>query len=109
MSLMLMRGGVGDLTGIAAEVVVNRRHSPIGSPQRHYTLAPVMITRDGVCSGVVVIRGIRGTYVYASDRDGNIADYEILLAGAPGGTGSDVVLAAMGYRIGGSSVQGNAG
>lgn len=92
------------LTGIALEAAENRRLSPIGVPQRHYQLDPVLITPDGVCTGVVVIAGAKATYVYPSDFDGNIADYAAV-AIAPRGTWDDDVLAVMGYCVGAGAGQ----
>jgi len=86
-------------SGVADEAPWNRRVSPIGAPQRHYVLNPMLITEAGVCAdGVVVIVGSRGTYVYASDADGEIADYTEV-ASAPAGTGDGETLAMLGYRV----------
>lgn len=86
------------ITGVANEVSGHRRTSPIGAPQRHYQLEPVLVTPEGVCDGVVIIAGARGTYAYASDCDGDIADFEPV-AVAPQGTSEDDLLAIMGYLI----------
>lgn len=92
------------LTGTALEAPENRRLSPIGVAQRHYHLDPVLITPDGVCTGVVIIAGMKATYVYPSDSDGNIADYAAV-AVAPPGTWDDDVLAVMGYCVGADAGQ----
>jgi len=86
------------ITGVADEMAWHRRTSPIGAPQRHYQLEPVLVIPEGVCDGVVIIAGARGTYAYASDCNGDIADFEPV-AVAPPGTGEDDLLAVMGYAI----------
>lgn len=91
------------ITGIANEVTIDRRISLIGTPQRNFLLDPVLISDEGVCSSVVVIAGGRGTYVYASDSEGDIADYTPL-AVSPGGTSAGDMLAVMGYLIGAGSI-----
>jgi hypothetical protein len=92
--------GADHSSGLAAEVVENRGYSAIGSAQRHYRLQPVLVTPEGVCTGVVVIAGSLGTYVYPGNADGEIADY-VPLGVTPPGTGGEVTLAVMGYRVAG--------
>jgi hypothetical protein len=84
--------------GVAAEVIEHRGYSPIGAVQRHYLLQPALVTPEGVCTGVVVIAGAKGTYVYPSGSDGGISDY-IPVGTAPVGTAGSVILTVMGYRI----------
>lgn len=84
---------------VAREIQWHRRYSPIGPVQRHYTLEPLLLTERGVCShGVVTIEGSRGTYAFASDDSGEIADF-LAVAEAPAGISGAQLLAAMGYRV----------
>lgn len=89
--------------GIASELPGHRRCSPIGALQRHFVLDPVLIAVDGpcpgVCAGVVIIEGSRGTYAYGSDVEGEICDFEPVSV-APPGTSTNDMLAVMGYRVG---------
>jgi hypothetical protein len=94
----LAGGNAEEITGLAAEVVENRSYSPIGAAQRHYRLEPALVTPEGVCTGVVVIAGSKGTYVYPSDAHGDISDY-IPVGTAPMGTSGRVILTVMGYLI----------
>jgi hypothetical protein len=85
-------------SGLAAEVVEHRGYSTIGAPQRHYLLQPALVTPTGVCTGVVVIAGSKGTYVYPGNSAGEISDYKPV-GTAPVGTSGKVLLTVMGYRI----------
>jgi hypothetical protein len=94
-----LAGGSADgISGLAVEVVENRGHCAIGAEQRHYVLNPALVTPDGVCTGVVVIAGARGTYVYPGGVDGEISDYTPLGV-APGGTHGEIMLTVMGYLV----------
>jgi hypothetical protein len=62
----------------ATEFPKHRRISGIGSPQRHYRLEPALITESGTHHTVVVAGGTKGTYVFAADATGEIADYQAL-------------------------------
>jgi len=90
--------GANHSSGLAAEVIEHRGYSPIGAVQRHYRLQPALVTPEGVCTGVVVIAGAKGTYVYPSGPDGGISDY-IPVGTAPVGTAGTVILTVMGYRV----------
>jgi len=84
---------------VAQEIPWHRRFSPIGPVQRHYSLEPVLLTERGVCShGVVTVEGTRGTYAFAADAEGEIADY-LALAEAPAGISGAELLSALGYRV----------
>jgi len=85
-------------SGLAAEVVEHRGYSPIGAPQRHFLLQPALVTPVGVCTGVVVIAGSKGTYVCPANSDGTVSDFKPV-GTAPAGTSGKVLLTVMGYRI----------
>lgn len=82
----------------ATEVTVNRRWSPIGTPQRHYQLERHVTADDGErYRDVAIIYGFGITYAYAAHTDGEVASWWTL-AELDGNDAA--VLAAIGFRIG---------
>ncbi|KLI09395.1 MULTISPECIES: hypothetical protein [Mycobacteriaceae] len=88
-------------SGTAYEVLAHRRVSPIGSPQRHFSVTPAIVAVDGRSHrNIALIPDAETFYAFVSSARGVITDWTNLLGGEAGPVGSvEDALSRLGYLL----------